>query len=205
MVQLDRTSSDRASLCWDSEKAVPSTSISSVSSNDTHTPKAVAFSSSFFLVYLFHDGPLSLSLFQVLFLILGLGLELQSSVELKEEIATLELEILHLERHLLSLYRTAFEGRLSTLPSTPTSVYKGDLLLHNHNSPAWTTPSNHTHLNPQKSTPKRVIQLNLSPSIFGNFRLINTSSSFFFFFLVAGGESFWASQPSWSPWWFLHC
>ncbi|PON35911.1 Ternary complex factor MIP1, leucine-zipper [Parasponia andersonii] len=136
MAQSDRTSSDQTSLCWDSEKAVASTSISSVSSNDTHTPKWK-----------------------------------QSSVELKEEIATLELEILHLERHLLSLYRTAFEGQLSTLPSTPTWVASNSksvqsmhsdrcaklakLALHHQKSPAahpWTSQS---HVSSQNSTPKR--------------------------------------------------
>ncbi|KAM5574062.1 hypothetical protein ABKV19_013532 [Rosa sericea] len=43
----------------------------------------------------------------------------KSSAELEEEIATLEIEILHLERHLLSLYRTAFQG--CAWPSTPDS------------------------------------------------------------------------------------
>ncbi|EOY15853.1 Electron transporter, putative isoform 1 [Theobroma cacao] len=39
----------------------------------------------------------------------------KSSVRLRREIAVLELEILHLERYLLSLYRTAFEEHLPTL------------------------------------------------------------------------------------------
>lgn len=42
---------------------------------------------------------------------------MQSSAELRMEIATLEAEILHLERYLLSLYRTAFEEHLQTLSS----------------------------------------------------------------------------------------
>lgn len=37
---------------------------------------------------------------------------LQSSAALRKEIATLEAEILHLERYLLSLYRTAFNEQL---------------------------------------------------------------------------------------------
>lgn len=55
---------------------------------------------------------------------------LQSAVELIREIATLELEVVHLEQYLLSLYRKAFDGQSSTvstsakdenskLPSTP--------------------------------------------------------------------------------------
>lgn len=44
---------------------------------------------------------------------------MQSSSELREELATLEVDIMHLERHILSLYRTAFEGHLSTLSDTP--------------------------------------------------------------------------------------
>ncbi|PQQ19183.1 hypothetical protein Pyn_23719 [Prunus yedoensis var. nudiflora] len=72
----------------------------------------------------------------------------KSSTELKEEIATLELEIMHLERHLLSLYRTAFQG--CALPSTPESrlqfktghsklelqMHRGGLVHHDQTSPA---------------------------------------------------------------------
>lgn len=43
----------------------------------------------------------------------------QSAAELVREISTLELEVIHLERHLLSLYRTAFD---QYLVSSPTSV-----------------------------------------------------------------------------------
>lgn len=39
----------------------------------------------------------------------------KSTVELQKEIATLEVEIMHLERYLLSLYRTAFQEHTSTL------------------------------------------------------------------------------------------
>lgn len=46
----------------------------------------------------------------------------KSSAELEEEIAALEVEIMHLERHLLSLYRTAFQG--CALPSTPDSHFQ---------------------------------------------------------------------------------
>lgn len=45
--------------------------------------------------------------------------EMQSSSELREEIANLEVEITHLERYLLSLYRTAFEGHVTSLSDTP--------------------------------------------------------------------------------------
>ncbi|XP_031270184.1 uncharacterized protein LOC116128586 isoform X2 [Pistacia vera] len=47
---------------------------------------------------------------------------LKSSVELRKEIATLEADILCLERYLLSLYRTAFEEHLPTL-SNITGTY----------------------------------------------------------------------------------
>ncbi|KAJ0718377.1 putative ternary complex factor MIP1, leucine-zipper [Helianthus annuus] len=40
---------------------------------------------------------------------------LKSSMELVKEITSLETEILHLERHILSLYRTAFQQRARTL------------------------------------------------------------------------------------------
>ncbi|KAJ8499452.1 hypothetical protein OPV22_010004 [Ensete ventricosum] len=43
----------------------------------------------------------------------------KSAAELVREISTLELEVMHLERHLLSLYRTAFD---QYLVSSPTSV-----------------------------------------------------------------------------------
>ncbi|GAV65800.1 Lzipper-MIP1 domain-containing protein [Cephalotus follicularis] len=39
----------------------------------------------------------------------------KSSAELRKEIARIEVEILHLEHYLLSLYRTAFKGHVSTL------------------------------------------------------------------------------------------
>lgn len=42
---------------------------------------------------------------------------MQSSAELRKEIAVLEAEIMHLECYLLSLYRTAFEEHLHTLSS----------------------------------------------------------------------------------------
>ncbi|GLU00144.1 hypothetical protein SLE2022_175360 [Rubroshorea leprosula] len=48
----------------------------------------------------------------------------KSSLELRKEIATLELEILHLERYLLSLYRTAFEEHLPILSNTSGSPLK---------------------------------------------------------------------------------
>lgn len=43
----------------------------------------------------------------------------QSAAELVKEISTLELEVIQLERHLLSLYRTAFDQYLFGSP-TPT-------------------------------------------------------------------------------------
>lgn len=41
---------------------------------------------------------------------------MQSPSQLMDEIATLEGEIMHLERYLLSLYRTTFEQHLATFP-----------------------------------------------------------------------------------------
>lgn len=43
----------------------------------------------------------------------------KSSAELREEISTLESEIMHLERYILSLYRTTFEEHVTSLPDTP--------------------------------------------------------------------------------------
>lgn len=40
-------------------------------------------------------------------------------MELRKEIAALEVEIMHLERHLLSLYRTAFQEHMSTPAKVP--------------------------------------------------------------------------------------
>lgn len=47
---------------------------------------------------------------------------MQSVEDLVNEIATLELEVVHLEQHLLSLYRTAFD-RYSV--SSPSATYQG--------------------------------------------------------------------------------
>ena len=41
---------------------------------------------------------------------------MQSTAQLMDEIATLEGEIMHLERYLLSLYRSTFEQHLTTFP-----------------------------------------------------------------------------------------
>lgn len=49
---------------------------------------------------------------------------MQSSAELRREIAALESEILHLERYLISLYRTAFEEHL------PISSQRTEASLH---------------------------------------------------------------------------
>ncbi|KAL7261497.1 hypothetical protein ACSBR1_000022 [Camellia fascicularis] len=54
----------------------------------------------------------------------------QPSAELMGEIASLEMEIMHLERYLLSLYRTAFEQHLPTLMKS-----NGPYLLYNSGSP----------------------------------------------------------------------
>uniref|UniRef100_A0A2N9F3F2 DUF547 domain-containing protein n=1 Tax=Fagus sylvatica TaxID=28930 RepID=A0A2N9F3F2_FAGSY len=105
----------------------------------------------------------------------------KSSVELREEIATLEAEIMHLERYLLSLYRTAFEGNVTTLSNTPGSylqyktesspkflsnqlhykmephVCKVDLVHHDKMSPAqgWATSDNQRIAASLKSTSSR--------------------------------------------------
>lgn len=42
----------------------------------------------------------------------------QSAAELVKEISTLELEVIQLERHLLSLYRTAFDQYLFSSPTS---------------------------------------------------------------------------------------
>ncbi|CAL5384272.1 unnamed protein product [Camellia sinensis] len=55
---------------------------------------------------------------------------MKPSAELMGEIASLEIEIMHLERYLLSLYRTAFEQHLPTLMKS-----NGPYLLYNSGSP----------------------------------------------------------------------
>ncbi|KAJ8772604.1 hypothetical protein K2173_027781 [Erythroxylum novogranatense] len=78
IVKLEEDSSCEASLSWDSGNKVGSSTIISIPSDETPTPKP--------------------------------------SAEIRKEIAILEAEILHLERHLLSLYRAAFEEKLPSLP-----------------------------------------------------------------------------------------
>lgn len=52
---------------------------------------------------------------------------LQCSMELMKEIATLEIEILRLERYLLSLYRAAFQQNLPALLETQKSHLQGKI------------------------------------------------------------------------------
>ncbi|KAM6543430.1 hypothetical protein CsatB_007877 [Cannabis sativa] len=77
-----------------------------------------------------------------------------STAELEKEISILELQILNLERHLLSLYRAAFDDKVSTLSNTPTSS-----TCSTRATPApgaWTTsPCNQSNLNNQKATPTK--------------------------------------------------
>lgn len=54
---------------------------------------------------------------------------MQSSVELRKEIVMLEAEIMRLERHLLSLYRTAFEEHMSTRSSISGTPPKSEARL----------------------------------------------------------------------------
>lgn len=94
---------------------------------------------------------------------------------------------MRLERHLLCLYRTAFDGQISTLPSTPTST-SADLFrkhisspsaskfwgfdshfcrlnsLHHSPAHAWTSPYHHSPVTTPKPTPTttRVIHLSIS-------------------------------------------
>ncbi|KAL6996043.1 hypothetical protein U1Q18_006178 [Sarracenia purpurea var. burkii] len=53
---------------------------------------------------------------------------MESSVELMREIASLEVKILQLERYLLSLYRTAFEQHLPTLPENNGTYLPYDII-----------------------------------------------------------------------------
>lgn len=57
---------------------------------------------------------------------------LQSSTELMKEIATLEVQILQLERYLLSLYRTAFLQHLPSSLGSPVRHLKGKVESHLH-------------------------------------------------------------------------
>ncbi|KAG8654437.1 hypothetical protein MANES_05G136300v8 [Manihot esculenta] len=68
---------------------------------------------------------------------------LKSSDALRREIATLEAEISHLERHLLQLYRTAFEERPSATSNVPKNhfnlrpqIESSNLVYHDQTSPA---------------------------------------------------------------------
>uniref|UniRef100_A0A6N2K3A7 DUF547 domain-containing protein n=1 Tax=Salix viminalis TaxID=40686 RepID=A0A6N2K3A7_SALVM len=81
IAKLESTASLEASRNWDSENTVGCSSIISVPSDHTPTPK--------------------------------------SSAVMRKEIATLEAEILHLERYLLSLYRTAFNEQLPGFSNMP--------------------------------------------------------------------------------------
>lgn len=101
------------------------------------------------------------------------------------------MEIIHLEHRLLSLYRTAFQGRLPTLPGSPCSnllqdtgplsivqssqagsrqaqhTHGGTLVHHVQTSPAraWTTSYNPSPATALKTTSKRVNELPLGLEI----------------------------------------
>ena len=75
----------------------------------------------------FKINPCAYFLFLILYLlsavIWGLAFDmfyLQSAAELINEISILEIEVVHLERYLLSLYRTAFDQYLASLPTNTT-------------------------------------------------------------------------------------
>ncbi|KAJ6708543.1 hypothetical protein OIU74_009787 [Salix koriyanagi] len=106
IAKLESTVSLEASRNWDSENTVGCSSIISVPSGHTPTPK--------------------------------------SSAVLRKEIATLEAKILHLERYLLSLYRTAFNERYLT----------GDFIHHDQSSPAhgWSGSSSQSCIASLQST-----------------------------------------------------
>lgn len=103
-----------------SKKAVIPSSFYSVSSNGSPTPKVICWTLSLFCHTSCKRHRCHPCLY-FFFLILDFGVLKQSAAELEEAIAALDLEIVYMERHLLSLYRNAFERHLPTLPSYPSS------------------------------------------------------------------------------------
>lgn len=89
---------------------------------------------------------------------------MQSSTELREEIATLEDEILHLERYLLSLYRTAFEEHRPTLPDTHGSYLQYKI----GSSPKILSNQSHQNMKPQVSKDGFVHRAKMSPTGWAN-------------------------------------
>ncbi|XP_041022050.1 uncharacterized protein LOC121263302 [Juglans microcarpa x Juglans regia] len=88
----------------------------------------------------------------------------KSSTELREEIATLEVEIMHLERYLLSLYRTAFEGHRPTLPDT-----HGSYLQYKIGSlPKLLSNQSHQNMEPRVSKDALVHHDKMSPTGWAN-------------------------------------
>ena len=55
---------------------------------------------------------------------------MQSAAELIKEISTLEIEVVHLERYLLSLYQTAFDQYLASSPTNTTQSSKYHVECH---------------------------------------------------------------------------
>lgn len=55
---------------------------------------------------------------------------MQSAADLVKEISTLKLEVLHLERYLLSLYRTAFDQYLASSPTSTTYSSRSPVACH---------------------------------------------------------------------------
>ncbi|XP_041017679.1 uncharacterized protein LOC121259929 isoform X2 [Juglans microcarpa x Juglans regia] len=82
----------------------------------------------------------------------------KSSSELREEIATLEVDIIHLERHILSLYRTAFEGHQSSDTPEPHLQYKIG------SSPKILSNQSHKNMEPTVSKDGLVHQEKMSPA-----------------------------------------
>ncbi|KAI3517064.1 hypothetical protein L1887_16271 [Cichorium endivia] len=56
----------------------------------------------------------------------------KSSIELVKEITSLETEIAHLERYLLSLYRTAFKQHVHSIPTNESKLHSDAWLSSNH-------------------------------------------------------------------------
>ncbi|KAG6704429.1 hypothetical protein I3842_07G133400 [Carya illinoinensis] len=82
----------------------------------------------------------------------------KSSSELREEIATLDVDIMHLERHILSLYRTAFEGHLSSDTPEPHLQYKIG------SSPKILSNQSHQNMEPSVSKDGLVHHEKMSPA-----------------------------------------
>ncbi|KAJ0678172.1 hypothetical protein HanOQP8_Chr12g0444841 [Helianthus annuus] len=143
---------DQSSVWSESEMTPCSSSLSSNTSNCTPNSKVNTFTITIYLEQLVNRNHFANHSFCFVVILV------QSSMELVKEITSLEMEILHLERYLLSLYRTAFQPHVHGVQTKKSSSeYKiesqlqtvGDQSIFKVNSDAWSS-GHHSQL----STPR---------------------------------------------------